>query len=154
MKTFTLKVRTLLILFLVSVMPLTHAQETEYLGVIVDVGPKDDKRYGSYPIGFDFDFFGNIYNEFFVSTNGLVMFGAGSNAFSNESIPDDARPDNYIAPFWDDLIIHESGDIMYQTIGTAPNRKLVIQFNNMSFWTSTVLLGTIQVILYEGSNNI
>jgi len=155
MKTSTLKVRALLILLFISVMPFTHAQgETEYLGIIVDEGSKDDKKYGSFSIGFDFEFFGNIYNEFFVSTNGLVMFGAGSNAFSNISIPSDSRPDNYIAPFWDDLIIHSSGDIMYQTIGSAPNRKLVIQFSNMSFWTSTVLLGTIQVILYEGSNNI
>jgi hypothetical protein len=155
MNTSTLKVRILLILLFISVMPFTHAQgETEYLGIIVAEGPKDDKKYGSFPIGFDFDFFGNTYNEFYVSSNGLVMFGAGSNAFSNVSIPDESRPDNYIAPFWDDLIIHTSGDIMYQTIGSAPNRKLVIQFSNMSFWTSTVLLGTIQVILYEGSNNI
>jgi len=127
MKTSTLKVRALLILLFISVMPFTHAQgETEYLGIIVDEGSKDDKKYGSFSIGFDFEFFGNIYNEFFVSTNGLVMFGAGSNAFSNISIPSDSRPDNYIAPFWDDLIIHSSGDIMYQTIGSAPNRKLVI----------------------------
>ncbi len=43
---------------------------------------------------------------------------------------------------------------MYQTIGTAPNRKLVVQFNNMSFWNSPILLGTFQIIIYEGSNNI
>jgi len=148
-------IRVLLFLLIISVMPSIHAQvDTEYLGIIATEGPKDDKKYGSFPIGFDFIFFGNTYNEFFVSSNGLVMFGAGSNAFSNVSIPDDGRPDNYIAPFWDDLIIHASGSITYQTIGTAPNRKLVIQFNNMSFWTSTVLLGTFQVILYEGSNNI
>jgi hypothetical protein len=128
--------------------------QTEYPGNVVFEGRADDRRWGPFPIGFDFDFFGNTYNEFFASSNGLVLFGAGSNAFSNVSIPNGARPDNYIAPFWDDLIIHETGDILYQTIGTAPNRKLVIQFSNMSFWTSTVLLGHIQVILYEGSNNI
>ncbi len=136
-------------------MPFTHGQgETEYLGNIVVSGSADDKKWGSFPIGFDFDFFGVTHNVFWVSSNGLVMFGSGSNAFSNVSIPNTSRPDNYIAPFWDDLIIHSSGDIMYQTIGAAPNRKLVIQFSNMSFWTTTVLLGTIQVILYEGSNNI
>ena len=155
MKISTHKVRSLLILLFISVMPFTHAQgETEYLGNIVFSGSSDDKKWGSFPIGFDFDFFGVTHNVFWVSSNGLVMFGAGSNAFSNVSIPDGSRPDNFIAPFWDDLIIHSSGDIMYQTIGAAPNRKLVIQFSNMSFWTSTVLLGTIQVILYEGSNNI
>ncbi len=155
MNTSTHKVRTLLILFFISVMPFTHAQgESEYLGIVVADGPEDDKKYGSFPIGFDFDFFGITYDEFFVSSNGLVMFGAGSKKFENKSIPDDKRPDNFIAPFWDDLTIHSSGDIMYQTIGAAPNRRLVIQFSNMSFFSSTVLLGTIQVILYEGSNNI
>jgi hypothetical protein len=100
MNTSFQKVRTLLILLFISVMSFTYAQEdTEYLGIIATEGPKDDKKYGSFPIGFDFDFFGNTYSEFFVSSNGLVMFGAGSNAFSNVSIPDDGRPDNYIAPF-------------------------------------------------------
>jgi len=156
MNTSTLEVRSLLILLFFSFMPFLEAlyAQTEYPGIIVHEGQADDRRWGSFPIGFDFDFYGNIYNEFFVSSNGLVLFGAGSNAFSNLGIPDDGRPDNYIAAFWDDLIIHSSGDIMYQTIGIAPNRKLIIQFSNMSFWTSTVLLGTIQVILYEGSNNI
>ncbi|MEA3463031.1 MAG: MBG domain-containing protein, partial [Bacteroidota bacterium] len=155
MKTIAYKIRALLVLLCVSVLPIIHAQtEIEYLGEIVISGSADDRKFGAFPIGFDFDFYGNTYNEFFVSSNCLVMFGAGSNAFSNVSIPDDGRPDNYIGAFWDDLMVHSSGDIMYQTIGTAPNRKLVIQFSNMTFWTSTVLLGTIQVILSEGSNNI
>lgn len=156
MNTFTRRVRALLILSLFCFLPFLQNlfAQTEYVGNVVAEGRSDDRRWGPLPIGFDFDFFGNSYNDFFVNSNGQVLFGAGSNAFSNVTIPDGARPDNYIAPFWDDLIVHESGHIMYQTVGTAPNRKLVIQFTNMSFWTSTVLLGTIQVILYEGSNNI
>ncbi|MCK4880538.1 MAG: hypothetical protein KAS82_07755, partial [Bacteroidales bacterium] len=156
MNTSTLKVRTLLILVFISVMTLTHAlpEETEYPGTIIHEGYADERRWGPLPIGFDFDFFGNTYSEFFVSSNGMVTFGSGSNAFNNLSIPDATKPHNYIAAFWDDLIVHNTGDIMYQTIGTAPNRKLVIQFNNMSFWGSDILLGTMQVILYEGSNNI
>jgi len=156
MNNFTQRVRTILILFLISIMPLVHAlpSETEYLGTIVRSGYTDDRSYGPLPIGFDFVFFGNTYSDFYVTTNGLVMFGSGSTQWTNSSIPTATGVDNYIAPFWDDLIIHSTGDIMYSTIGTAPNRKLVIQYNNMSFWNSNVLLGTIQVILYEGSNNI
>jgi len=135
MNTFTPNVRTLLILLFTSVMPFTHAlpAETEYPGIIVHSGFADDRRWGEFPIGFDFDFFGNTYSTFYVSSNGQVTFGAMTNAFNNDNIPDGGRPDNYIAPFWDDLIIDATGDIMYQTIGTAPNRKLIIQFNNMSF---------------------
>ncbi len=156
MRNSTLKIRTFLALFFVSVTSITFAlpTETEYLGTIVHSGYWDDRSWGPLPIGFNFDFFGNTYSNFYVTSNGLVMFGSGTTQWTNQNIPNTSGADNYIAPFWDDLIIHSTGDIMYQTIGTAPNRKLVVQYSNMSFWNSTVLLGTIQVILYEGSNNI
>ena len=156
MKNLNHKIKSFLILILLSVITLSHAlpTETEYLGVVARTGYVDDGNWGAFPIGFSFDFFGNTYTDFHVTSNGLVMFERGSNQYSNYPIPNTTGADNYIAPFWDDLVIHETGDIMYQTIGTAPNRKLVIQFNNMSFWNSPVLLGTFQVILFEGSNNI
>jgi len=156
MKASVQKVRTLLILLLFSVAQLAFAlpEETEYPGTIINAGFADDRRWGPFPIGFDFDFFGITYSEFHVNSNCLVMLGDHSNAFNNLSIPDATKPDNFIAAFWDDLVVDATGDIMYQTIGTAPNRKLIIQFNNMTFWGSDILLGTIQVILYEGSNNI
>ena len=147
---------SLLLLLLISMTPVLRAlpAETEYTGTIIQSGMADDKKWGAFPIGFDFVFYGTSYNEFYINSNGLIMFGSGTNAFSNVTIPNAVKPDNYIAPFWDDLIVDISGDIMYRTIGAAPIRELVIQFSNMSFWTSTVLLGTIQVILYEGSNEI
>ena len=156
MKTSAYKVKALLILALLSVMSILRAlpEETEYPGTIIHSGLADDRRWGAFPIGFDFDFFGNTYSEFYVNSNCLVMFGDQSNAFNNLPIPNTTKPDNFIAAFWDDLVVDATGDIMYQTIGTAPNRKLIIQFNNMTFWGSDMLLGTIQVILYEGSNNI
>jgi carbon monoxide dehydrogenase subunit G len=157
-KPFTHKIRALLILLFMTVMPLAHAlpTETEYLGTVVHSGYIDDAFWGPLPIGFSFDFFGNTYTNFYVTSNGLVMFGSGSTQYWNDDIPTGGwwSPNNYIAPFWDDLVVHSTGDIMYKTIGTAPNRKLVIQYSNMSFWSSPVLFGTIQVILYEGSNKI
>ncbi len=156
METIKFRARLFLSVTMVSLMSLTWAlpDETEYLGTIAAEGYFDDRFWGDFPIGFDFDFFGNTYTDFYVTSNGLVMFGSGSTRYINRTIPNTATPNNYIAPFWDDIVIHQSGDIMYQTIGTAPNRKLVIQFTNMSFWNSPILLGTFQVILYEGSNNI
>jgi len=156
MKPISFRSRLFLILSFTSIMHLTLAlpTETEYLGVVAHSGYYDDGAWGAFPIGFSFDFFGNTYTDFYVTSNGLVMFGSSSTQYRNRTIPNGGSPNNYIAPFWDDLVIHSSGDIMYQTIGTAPNRKLVIQFTNMSFWNSPVLLGTFQVILYEGSNNI
>jgi len=156
MKFLSSQLRTFLTLFFVSIMTMSHAlpAETEYLGIIAYSGEYDDGAWGAFPIGFSFDFFGNIYTDFYVTSNGLVMFGSSSTEYRNRNIPRGGPPNNYIAPFWDDLIIHATGDIMYQTIGTAPNRKLVVQYTNMSFWNSPILFGTFQVILYEGSNEI
>ena len=156
MENFTPKLRLFLMLMLMGIATWATAtpDETEYVGELVYSGYYDDGDFGPYPIGFDFEFFGNSYNQFYINTNGQVLFGAGSWYYANDPIPDNWIPQNFIAPFWDDLVIDETGDIMYQTVGTAPNRKLIVQFRNMSFWANPDLLGSIQVILFEGSNEI
>ncbi len=137
--------------------------ETEYLGIIptnsnsgtnAAQGYHDDYYWGALPIGFTFNFYGNNYTNFYFSSNGLLTFGAGSTTYSNTCIPNTSTPNNMIAAFWDDIVIHATGEIMYNTVGTAPNRKCIVQFNNMSFYASPVLLGTFQIILYETSNKI
>lgn len=156
MKNFTQKIKIYLTIVFISIMSITMAlpPETEYTGIIAHSGYYDDIAWGAFPIGFNFDFFGNTYSDFYVTSNGLLMFGTGSSQYSNNSIPTSSGANNYIAPFWDDIVVHATGDIMYQTVGTAPNRKLIVQYNNMSFWASPILLGTFQVILYEGTNCI
>jgi hypothetical protein len=150
------KIGIFLIPLFLLVVPLARAlpMETEYQGTVVASGAYDDEFWGPLPIGFDFVFYGNTYNEFYVSSNGLVTFGSGSAQITNFNVPHQNGTENFIAPFWDDLSIDASGDIMYQTIGTEPTRKLIIQFSNMTVYHKAELLGTMQVILYEGSNNI
>ena len=42
-----------------------------------------------------------------------------------------ARPTNpQIAPYWDDLWIGNNGRVHYKVVGTAPNRKLVVEWKN------------------------
>ena len=119
----------------------------------------DDYTYGSFDIGFTFSFYGTDYTQFHVTSNGLVIPGTnGSSSFSNSCFPT-TNPSGLplIAPFWDDTVVSKqslAGMILYQTIGEAPNRKCVIQFNNLGFFAREYLLGTILVILYEGSNEI
>ena len=128
--------------------------ETIYPGTVVHEGYYDDTSWGPLNIGFSFTFYGNSYTQFYVTSNGLVMFGSGSGDYTEDPIPTGGSPNNFIAAFWDDLVVHSSGKILYTTIGAAPNRKCIIQWTNMGFWSSTVLMGTFAVILHEGSNNI
>ncbi len=132
--------------------------ETVYNGTVIATGFRQSiplASSGPFNIGFSFTFFGNTYTQFYVSANGLVMFTAPDNLYNDEvTIPTAALPNNYIAPFWDNLSILDGGNVMYNTIGASPNRKCIIQFKNMGFDPITTPFGTFSVILYETTNVI
>jgi len=118
-----------------------------------DTGISGDDTYGGpYPIGFDFEFYGNTYSELNLSANGLITLGPSTFAWSNTYIPSSSVPNNYIAPYWDDLCVNYSayndGSILYETTGTAPNRQTVIEFFEISRLGSYSLM-TFEVILNE-----
>ena len=144
----------LFFLFLSSFAAKGQPPEIIYPATVVYEGYYDDRSWGPLNIGFNFTFYGNVYNRFYVTSNGLVIFGSGSNDYTEDPIPFASTPSNLIAAFWDDIVINPSGKILYTTIGASPNRKCIIQWTNMGFYASTVLMGTFSVILYEGSNNI
>ena len=144
----------LFFLFLSSYVAKAQPPEIIYPGTVVYEGYYDDRSWGPFNIGFNFIFYGNTYNRFYVTSNGLVIFGSGSNDYTEDPVPFASSPNNFIAAFWDDIVINPSGKILYTTIGASPNRKCIIQWTNMGFYASTVLMGTFSVILYEGSNNI
>jgi len=144
----------LFFLFLLSSAAKGQPPEIIYPATVVYEGYYDDRSWGPLNIGFNFTFYGNIYNRFYVTSNGLVIFGSGSNDYTEDPVPFPSTPNNFIAAFWDDIVINPSGKILYTTIGASPNRKCIIQWTNMGFYSSTVLMGTFSVILYEGSNNI
>jgi hypothetical protein len=62
----------------------------------------DDQAFGPLNLGFSFPFFGVSQTQAFVSSNGLVSFGAGNTTFTNQALPSTG---NLIAPFWDDLFL-------------------------------------------------
>lgn len=151
-----MKFRYLIIIFLLTAAGRIFAQppETIYQGTIVYEGYYDDRSWGPLPLGFNFKFHGHPYNRFYVSTNGLITFGSGTNDYTEDPIPSPALPNNFIAAFWDDVVITPSGKIIYTTIGASPNRKCIIQWTNMGFYSSSVLMGTFTVIIYEATEEI
>ena len=100
----------------------------EISGTGVDSGIVGDDEYGSASLGFDFTFYGNTYSSIYISTNGYLDFGTAHTDWSNDDIPDTFEPNNFIAPFWDDLY-DGGGTIYYQTIGSAPNRQFVVEYH-------------------------
>jgi uncharacterized repeat protein (TIGR01451 family) len=121
--------------------------------------PADDVFTGTLPIGFPFRFYSGVYNDFYVSSNGLVSFGAGSENNINTPIPtSDDGINNFAACFWGDLYIQDASQgVWVETTGSAPNRKTVITFRTQYFITladTSVPPSLFQMILYEGSNQI
>lgn len=151
-----MKIRYLLIIVLFSFSAAGFSQtgETIYLGNVIKSGYADDESYGPFNIGFNFTFYGNNYTQFYVNSNGQVLFGAGSDVSDEVAIPNAAVPNNFIAALWDDLILSSSGKILYTTVGASPNRKLIIQATNAGFYPNPIFMGTYLVILYETTNVI
>lgn len=82
-------------------------------------------------IGFDFWFDGVRRTQFSANANGLIRLG--SSAVSTLSANDLTNTVNLpqIAPYWDDLFTGTNGKVHFKVVGSAPNRKLVIEWQNM-----------------------
>jgi hypothetical protein len=116
---------------------------------------QDDEVSAAVPIGFNFNFFCVNYDSLYVSSNGFITFSNNNDdgCCSGDSLPNFSTPDNLVAFAWADLDPTSSGIITYTTIGTSPNRKMLVTFSGVDHFSnfSTV---TSQVQLYEGSNII
>ncbi len=134
--------------------------------------PVDDRFSSSYiPIGFPFCYDGFQHTQLLVSSNGYVIFdpiGCASNLPSANAAPGGSSgwditgnvpntgnaPRNCIMFPFQDIYPSLGGTIRYQTLGTAPNRRFVLTFDNVPYYSCTSLLFTGQLKLFETSNNI
>ncbi|ACY17230.1 S8 family peptidase [Haliangium ochraceum] len=89
-----------------------------------------------------------------VGSNGVLSFTGAITAFSNASLPATTR-DTIIAPYWDDLNPGTAGggDVLFQVLGSAPNRELVVEYRNISHY-SNVPAATFQVVFFESNPNV
>lgn len=134
--------------------------------------PIDDRFGSSYtPIGFNFCFDGYQFSQLLVSSNGYVIFdpiGCASNLPSDNAAPGDysaysisaAIPNTTNAPRnailfpWQDINPAIGGTIRYQTLGVSPNRRFVLTFDQIPYYSCTSLLFSGQLKLFETTNNI
>ncbi|GIF18174.1 hypothetical protein BJ973_008862 [Actinoplanes tereljensis] len=105
---------------------------------------------------FSFPFHGQTYTSATVSTNGFLTFGSalGTNTYANPTMPTLAAPNAVVAPFWDDLEIDASASVRTDTIGTAPNRKFVIEWRNAIFRPSGPDRITFEAVFSETTGEI
>jgi uncharacterized repeat protein (TIGR01451 family) len=115
----------------------------------------DDAWVGNINIGFFFNYYGTDYSQLAIGNNGLLFSGAGTWQYINQPITQTPDIHGFIAPYWDDIVTWGSaGAIYYQTIGTAPNRKFVVEWYRNGHYHDSSEWITFEAILYEGTNNI
>ena len=107
---------------------------------------------GPIPIGFPFDFYGATYSQAFISSNGFLSFLAGQTECCGGPLPNRAAPNGLIAGAWEALF-PGPGSVVYQTLGAAPSRQFIVQFQAVPNPITNVS-NTFEIILNEGTNEI
>jgi Big-like domain-containing protein len=113
---------------------------------------------------FSFSFYGQPYAVACVSTNGALYFVPSPAActgfesdFANVDVSAAPVPNDRPAllPYWTDLTfaVGGAGAVYYQTVGSAPSRRFVVQWENAYVQGSTNPV-TFQAILTEGSPRV
>lgn len=127
------------------------------------VSLSDDVWSGIINIGFTFSFYGVNYTQCVIGSNGLVSFNtavansscawslSGVGTLPNSSF---TTPQNTTMICYSDLnpgTAGANGGIFYQTLGTAPNRRFVVLYQNIPTFGSSDC-NYMGLVLYEGTN--
>lgn len=119
----------------------------------------DDTASAVTNIGFDFWYDGVRHAQFSVNANGLARLGAtavGTTFDNSASGLNSATNAPKIAPYFEDLCTGSTGGVRSKVVGTAPNRKLVVEWFGMQISRGTGCVaapanGVFQMWLFESA---
>jgi len=158
--------KLLLLMLVLSLSAWTMGQSTanyafsySFTGSLVDIssgattmltGNNDDTPTAVFDIGFTFYFMGVPYTKFSGNSNGQLRLGptVASSTYSSYS----ASTAVLAAMSGDNEV---NNGMTFKVIGTAPNRILVVEWNQFyAYYTNITGAGNMQALLYEGSGKI
>ncbi|MGA9772858.1 MAG: C25 family cysteine peptidase [Blastocatellia bacterium] len=124
---------------------------------------QDDTASAVTSIGFEFWFDGVRQTQFSVNANGLFGLGGvavnnGASGRTNDFATSTNNPK--MSAYWDDMCTGTAGKVHFKITGSAPNRRLVVewlnmvQFDNVTVACSTTVRGTYQLWLFESTGVI
>ncbi|MCD4829580.1 MAG: S8 family serine peptidase [Candidatus Cloacimonetes bacterium] len=114
-----------------------------------------DDDYEEIALPFSFPFYGVEQTSVKIGSNGYLTFGIDGTNYSHDPIPDTNNPNDFIAPFWDDLKpigdqgTYDWGSVYYEIDGV--NERLIVQYDNVAHYHSTTpsYFETFEVIIYS-----
>jgi len=103
---------------------------------------------------FEFDLDGQVSSDIRVGNNGGVLFGTTTGELFAGNLPLDGQTPR-IVPFWDDFD-DEIGDVYWEVRGTAPARRVIIQWDDRPHFPGQTEIdpATFQLVLFETTNDI
>ncbi len=120
----------------------------------------DDNVQANVPFGFTFNLYGTPYTVANLSTNGFYRFDGGTDDECCDD-PGAIPTSDFNAPgifgWWNDWDFGECGNIFYQTLGSAPSRKFVTEWDschNDSPTGNSACKATYEIVLFETTNHI
>jgi len=120
-----------------------------WVDATTDTALYGDEFAGRLKLPFPYTFYGEEYNEVFISDNGYLNFG-GPDQFNSFpiSIPSEDPPNAAIYALWRDTYLGEDSSVQYQTNGTVGSRRFVVEFNNVNIVGSDATIDY-EIKLYE-----
>ena len=109
-------------------------------------------------IGFDFEFYGNTYDQFQLASNGFIGFGGGldDGCCDGQILPNNStfQPNDAIFAIWGGMQ-SSAASYSYCLAGEAPFRRLIVNFIDIKdCCTGTTPNGSAQIIIHETTNCI
>ncbi len=125
-------------------------------GAVLVFSGGDDGYSGRIVAPFIFQHYGVAFQLVDISRNGfLTPFpgGGGGTDFIND-VPGNPNPPNgVIGPWWDDTF-HSGGQTLYEVQGSAPNRRIVVEWNSLEAFPGNASgeNATFQAVINETTN--
>ena len=116
---------------------------------ILDIGSPtgltgDDQTVGPFDLGFEIEYFDQIYNQVWICSNGWVTLSTtGSARYWNACLPDPEEPNTSLDLFFDDLYLPSGGQVVYYQ---DPGGYFVVTWDHVPH-ISAIGIYTMQVII-------
>jgi subtilisin family serine protease len=109
-----------------------------------------DEFVGRIHLPFNFPFYGEEYDEVWVSDNGYINF-LGPDQFNSIpiEIPSESDPNAAVYALWKDLHVDTEGAIEFDILGSEPDRVFVLEYGNVMAGSTPV---TFELKLWENGD--
>ncbi|MCA9979203.1 MAG: hypothetical protein KDD89_00140 [Anaerolineales bacterium] len=114
----------------------------------------EDDGYLTLELPFPFTFYGQPYTLVQAHVNGVLRFGDDNTTPLGDNLCLPESTGDLVAPYWDDLDLTLEGYLRGEMLGEAPNRVIVLEWDEVPLASNPAEKVSFAVHLFETSNDI